>query len=160
MPRPPPPLQYVKTAVLRGPPSPLAPVTALSFSPGGTRLACASYDQTIVIWETTGFESLLYRVSASAPALTLLWFSESVLICGMANGTMFTLVEMAVRFCRLNCGYLTIPTLRNTLSSSHTLYTKASSSISQLVPNAHLNPNPGRRCLWYPGVWLLVVKVS
>lgn len=90
-----PELLYSRTSVLYGGQS--SQITALSFSPGGTRLASAAMDETTIVWDTGNLATPMFHITTKAPVLSLSWFSESVLVCGLANGILVTLVELSVR---------------------------------------------------------------
>lgn len=89
-----PELGYSRTSVLSGGQS--SRITALSFSPSGTRLVSAAMDNTTIIWDTGNLAVPMFHVTTKAPVLSLSWFSESVLVCGLANGILVTLVELSV----------------------------------------------------------------
>ena len=73
-------------------------VTALSFSAHGSYLASAGLDNRICIWNPDT-QKLLHSVEVSVAVLSLDWVQsgEDILVCGLGDGTIVSLVLESVR---------------------------------------------------------------
>ncbi len=67
-------------------------ITAVAFNGEGTYLATASLDGTVCLWNTSTW-GLVDTYRSGKAVVSLTWFANNALVCGLEDGNMSSLVK-------------------------------------------------------------------